>query len=86
MRIWTYDESDEVLARLAAAKRNDLARHVPAGGRLLQEAQIEFWVDVAARFMLGERADAVTAIERRFEPRKPKKGDAEIIAAARVAA
>ena len=83
MRLWAYDESDELHDRLTTVKRADLERYVPRGGELLPEAPIEFWGDVASRFARGEWEDAVTAIERRFEPRGTKKGDHEAVAGAR---
>ena len=83
MRIFTYDEMDELHARLTTAKRTDLQRYVPLGGSLKNEATIEFWTDVAAAFADGRTADAITSIERRFEPRQAKETDAVDVVAAR---
>lgn len=67
MRYFTYEEHDEIVAALR--HRSDLASYCPPGGANQTEAAADFWLDVLARFRRGEWADAVTEIERRFEPR-----------------
>lgn len=63
----SYEEVDELTTGLR--HRSDLAKYVPAGREMLAEQAHEFWRDVLARMERGEWADAITAIERRFEPR-----------------
>lgn len=67
MRTITYEEHDELVAALR--HRTDLIKYVPDGGSMLSEERGEFWAGVLAAFRDGRWADAVTKIERRYEPR-----------------
>jgi hypothetical protein len=79
MPYFDYDQHDELFNALRDCRRLDRAKHLPSGGTQVTTEAAEFWVDVAARFSRGEWQDAVTAIERRFEPRSaaPWVRDAE---------
>ena len=68
MPYFEYDQHDELFNALRDRRRLDQAKHLPNGGTHVTTEAYEFWVDVAARFARQEWQDAVTAIERRFEP------------------
>ena len=55
-------DRDAIVAHLR--HRTDLIRYIPEG-----TYDVPYWSGVVAQFERGEWADAITAIERRFEPR-----------------
>lgn len=69
MRYFDYPEYDTLFNALREYRRLDVAKHLPHGGTNVTEEAGDFWLDVLSRFGRGEWQDAVTAIERRFEPR-----------------
>lgn len=68
MRYFEYDEHDTLFNALRECRRLDVAKHLPQAGTNVTEEAGWFWKDVGARLGRGEWQDAVTAIERRFEP------------------
>lgn len=68
MSAFEYEDRDYLLEELTARHRSNLLRYVPLGGQPISSTEVLFWRDTIARFLRGEWADAVTAIERRFEP------------------
>lgn len=55
-------DRDAIIAHLR--HRTDLIRYIPEGAY-----DVPYWSGVVAQFERGDWADAITAIERRFEPR-----------------
>jgi hypothetical protein len=70
-------DRDAIIAHLR--HRTDLIRYIPDGAYSYGAYDVPYWSGVVARFERGEWADAVTAIERRFERRKHKAGDAAVM-------
>lgn len=67
MNTLSYEEVDAIAAGLR--HRSDLRKYVPHGQEMLSEVAYEFWLDVLTCMVGGRWADAITEIERRFEPR-----------------
>lgn len=70
MRYFDYDQHDALFEALRSCRRLEQAKHLPQAGTNLTTEAADFWGDVRARFTRGEWADAITAIERRFEARR----------------
>ena len=60
----TMEPADRDASIVYLRHRTDLIRYIPDGAY-----DVPYWSGVVAQFERGDWADAVTAIERMFEPR-----------------